>query len=430
MADRLPLWRALAYGSPAFPLAVAGIPLLLYLPAAYARLPGFNLATIGLILLGARLWDLVTDPLIGWASDRYPTRFGRRKPWLALGLPLVAVSLWVLFNPAAKMEPIALLFWAFLLYLGWTMMVLPHQAWIGDISSAYHERSRLFMIREGLNIAGILLVSALPLMTGLDPASRESLSLISWIVLPLLGASVMATLFFVPEGKIETSYRPVPWRESFSALAANRAFRRLMGAYLLNGLANGLPAALLILYAEHRLEADSQLIAWFLVLYVAAGLAATPIWLWISYRLGKARTWSLALVFTAFSFSGALFLDAGDGAWFLAICALTGLGLGADLALPSAMQADAADEDATRDAGSRQGLYFGLWNLATKLALALAVGLGYPLLDWAGFEAGSQNDAFGLGMLAFLYAGAPVLLKLAAAAIISRAQVQNAPAGV
>jgi len=84
------------------------------------------------------------------------------------------------------------------------------------------------------------------------------------------------------------------------------------------------------------------------------------------------------------------------------------------------MQADVIDLDTAQSGNSRAGLFFALWGMATKAALALSVGLAYPILDWAGLDARGDNTPFALMTLALLYGGVPVLIKLAAIALMWR----------
>ncbi|MEM8658458.1 MAG: MFS transporter, partial [Pseudomonadota bacterium] len=93
---------------------------------------------------------------------------------------------------------------------------------------------------------------------------------------------------------------------------------------------------------------------------------------------------------------------------------------GADLALPSAMQADLVDLDTERSGQQRTGAFFALWSLATKFALALAGGAALILLELSGFSAEIENSAAALMVLGLLYAGAPVLLKGIAIAMMWR----------
>lgn len=108
------------------------------------------------------------------------------------------------------------------------------------------------------------------------------------------------------------------------------------------------------------------------------------------------------------------FLGPGDALGFAAIVLVTGLCLGADLVLPSAIQADVVDVDRMMSGHRRAGLLFALWGMVTKLALALAVGIAFPLLDLAGFSEQGDNTPDALLALSLLYAGLPVILKLIA----------------
>ena len=190
-------------------------------------------------------------------------------------------------------------------------------------------------------------------------------------------------------------------------------------AYLINGLANGLPATLFLLFVEHVLAAPEKQ-GLLLFVYFLCGILGVPFWLLVARRLGKHRTWCTAMILNAAIFAFVPLLGAGDATIFLAICVATGLCLGADLTLPSAIQADVVDVDTARGGGRRTGLYFAFWGMATKLALALAVGIAFGLLDVAGFEAAGTNAEGPLLVLALLYGGLPVLLKAVAIALMWR----------
>jgi Na+/melibiose symporter-like transporter len=103
---------------------------------------------------------------------------------------------------------------------------------------------------------------------------------------------------------------------------------------------------------------------------------------------------------------------------FALICALSGIALGADLALPASLQADVVDLDWLASGRRRTGLFFAFWSMTTKLSLALAVGIAFPLLSLAGFEAGGANSDRALATLAALYGLLPVAIKLAATALV------------
>lgn len=400
----------LAYALPGLPLAALTLPLYIYLPSFYAEDLGLGFALVGGLLLAARLWDMITDPLVGALSDRLDTTWGRRRPWLIAGTPLVMVSLWFLFDPPADASGTYLLVWTMALYLAATFVRLPYEAWGAELSPDYDGRSRVTGHREAFVVLGTLLATGIPALTATTKV--EALQGLAWLTLLTLPVAVGLACWLVPDPPSRQSAR-VPWRDGLRVLAANAPFRRLILAYFLNGIANGLPATLFLLFVE-RVLVLPEWAGPLLFVYFVCGLAAVPVWLRLSYRYGKHRIWALAMVGTSLVFATVPLLGPGDELWFAAICVLTGIGLGADLVLPPAMQADVVDLDRLESGAQRTGLYFALWGVATKLALALAVGLAFPALELAGFQPRNvaPDSTSGLLALALLYGLVPVAFKL------------------
>lgn len=406
----------LAYAALALPLAALNLPLYVYLPTYYSSGLGLDLAVVGGVLLAARLADMLTDPLIGELADRTRTRLGQRRPWIAAAAPLLLLGTWQLFVPPAGAGWAHLLVWSIVAYLAWTMLLLAYQAWGAELSADYHERSRIAGAREMFVILGIVTAAALPTLIGAEPGSAATLAAIFWLM--AVGLLLAGGIALVVVGEPE----PAPpgrlgLRRGLEALRENGPFRRLLAAYLLNGIANGLPATLFLMFATYVLRA-ADAAGWLLLVYFLSGLVAVPGWLWLSRRIGKHRAWSASMLWASAGFAVTPLLGAGDVAAFALVCIVTGLSLGADLALPSAMQADVVDLDRAIGGARRTGLFMAFWSMATKLALALAVGIAFPVLDLAGFTATGQNSAVALGTLAALYALLPVPIKLAAALIL------------
>ncbi|WP_420405338.1 MFS transporter [Nisaea sp.] len=422
-ASRQPRLPLLAYGFPGLPLAALGVPLFIFLPAFYAQERGLNLAAVGLVLLVARLWDAVSDPVIGLLSDRIATRFGRRKPWLIAGTPLTCLAVYMLFVPPEGAGVLHLFAWSAALYLGWTMVQLPYTAWGAELSSDYHERSRITAFRETLVVLGTLLASGMPAAisaAGGDSGLGQVMSVLAIFLILALPLSVLLATGLVPEASPVASPRPQPsirLRAGAALLFRNKPFLRLILAYLLNGLANGLAATLFVLFVQKGLELPDS-VDTLLLIYFLLGITGVPLWLLVSHRIGKHRAWSAAMLLNSAIFATVPLLGPGDYIGFLAVCIGTGLCLGADLVLPPSMQADVVDVDTAEGGSARTGLYFALWGMATKLALALAVGIAFPVLDLAGFDAAGENAPSALLTLTLLYGAAPVVLKLAAIAIM------------
>lgn len=411
--------RLAAYALPAVPLAAAGIPLFIYLPVFYSREIGLDLTLVGAILFLARVWDVVTDPVIGILSDRTPGRFGRRRPWILAGtLPLV-LAIHALFLPPEGAGAVHLLVWIMVLYLAWTMITLPYQSWGAELSMDYDERTRIAGWREGGVILGTTLATALPVfVTGEDGGAGPVLAVLGWLAILALPVAVLLAIALIRDEPQASTVR-LPWRQGLAILASNRPFRRLISAYLINGIANGLPATLFLLFVAQVIGEPGQT-GLLLFLYFASGVLAVPFWLKLSARIGKHRAWALSMLWVSLIFAAVPFLGAGDFWPYLAVCILSGAGLGADLALPTAMQADVVDVDAAASGERRTGLYFALWGMATKLALAAAVGIAFPVLDLAGFSTSGPNDATALFTVKALYGLVPLAFKLVAIMLVWR----------
>ena len=415
--------RLLAYGLPALPLAVLTIPFYVIVPTYYNAL-GLPIAAVGFALLVIRLLDALIDPIAGFLADRFTTRFGRRKVLFLGGIPLTTLAAVKLFLPPTTMADTGyLVFWGIALSVGWTIALVPYQAWGAELSTTYAGRSRVSAFREGIAFIGTLLALITPeIVKQIEGVTTQAsigptLAVFAYGIAILLPLTAMLAYLAVPE-PIDRSTVRLDLRASLVAMVANKPFVRLLAAFLINGLANGLPATLFLLFVAERL----QLVAAggvFLIIYFSAGLVGIPLWLWLAGRTSKHRSWSIAMLTACAAFILAPILPAGSFTGFALICIVTGLAVGADLALPASLQADVIDLDTAASGEQRSASYLAVWGLATKLALALAVGLAFPTLAAFGFDPGSgQRSDTGLLVLALLYAGLPVALKLSAIALM------------
>ena len=422
-APFLSRWQLVAYGLPGLPLAILLLPLFVTVPTFYADDLGLGFATVGAILFFARAWDVVTDPVIGALSDRTSSRFGRRRPWLAVGAPILVAGAWALFRPPLDIGWAYLLVATLVLYLGGTMIMLPYTAWAAELSPHHHERSRIAAAREGAVVAGTVSAMAIPASIGMDrAAAMDSTAIMLVLLVPL---TVLTAVVWLPDPQTRPA-RSRNWTLAFAQLRDNRPFRQLISAYFINGVAYGLPATLFLLYVEHVLQQPEW--AWgLLIIYFASAIVALPAWLAVSRRIGKRRTWICAMVLAAATFWPAAFLGDGDLLWFVAICVLTGAPLGAELVMPPSMQADVVDLDTAKTGERRTGTFFGLWGVATKIPLAVGVGIAFPILELAGFNsADGTNSAASIWVLAALYGFFPVLFKLIAIRLVWRYELDEA----
>ncbi|MEQ8665782.1 MAG: MFS transporter [Rhodospirillales bacterium] len=426
-ARPLPRRVIVAYALPAAAIALPTIPVFIHLPALYGDTLGVGLAATGVALLVARLFDTVTDPLIGWLSDRVPIWRHRRKPWIVLGAVIAGPALHQLLVPEGSVDAAYLTIWSVVLYAGWTLIAVPYMAWGAELSSDYGERARITSWRETASLTGIITAAVLgAAVAGSEPDGFEGPSVVATTTIALGLLFIPALLAMVPDAGLpriaDAPARGVgPVFAAAVTLFRNGPFTRLLFAWFVNGIANGIPAALFFLYLDHGLGVGAADRPIFVLVYFLAAVVAIPLWYRISLDVGKHRTWCLAMLVTSAGFLCVALLAAlphdSAVAGFLIICAITGAGLGADLALPPAIQADVADYDQLRHRRSRVGLQFALWGMATKLALALAVGTALPALEALGFDPSAVGSGGSIALVT-LYAVVPVMIKLAAVSLV------------
>ena len=406
MTDKaeLPPLDGLRYGALGLALAFVALPLYVHLPQHYATQFGVPLASLGALLLAARALDAVADPWIGRLSDR---ALGRRG--LLWQLPLAGVLLAEgfagLFFPLPR-TPGALLAWAGVLlvltYLAYSLLTVLHQAWGARLGGGVARQTRVVAWREGFALVGVVTASVLPSTLGLGATA---------VALAVTLALGLVLLAFAPQPGVSQA-EPAPlalaWRVP--------EFRRLLAVYLLNGIAAAVPATLLLFFIDDRLRLP-QAQGLFLASYFAAAVVSLPLWLRVIARLGQPRSWGLGMGLAIATFAWAAVLGEGDRNGFLAVCIASGAALGADLAVPGALLTGVIQR--AGHAGQAEGAFFGWWNAATKLNLALAAGLALPLLQLLGYAPG-QRDAQALQALTLAYCLLPCALKLAAAALLYR----------
>jgi Na+/melibiose symporter-like transporter len=393
------------------PLAFVALPVYVHLPHWYATHFGVSLTVLGLVLMLSRLSDALIDPWLGRLSDRlYAHSIWAVQKASAVAAFLVACGFVGLFFPPIQVMQASahthLLWWAAgmltLSHWAYSALGIMHQSWAAMLGGNPVQRSRLVAWREGLALLGVMLASVMPALIGMDGTAV-------FLAAALLVGLAVWFRGVQPEPAAQgvTSAWNLPWRFP--------AFRQLLGVFLLNGVASAVPATLVMFFVQDRIQAAQAMQPWFLSVYFLAGAASLPLWLKAVAHWGLPRAWLLGMAMSVLTFAGVSLLEAGDVFWFLLACGLSGLALGADLAVPGAMLNGLIDRLGFR--GQAEGAFMGWWSLASKLNLALAAGCALPLLGVWGYAPG-QPTARGLQALTLAYVVLPCALKLCAAASV------------
>ena len=420
--DRAPVvtfdWRqGWRYGLMGLPLAFVALPLYVLLPNHYARAFDVPLATLGVLLLVARLFDAFIDPLLGrWSDGLFARSPAVVLRWGAVAAAALGLGFTALFFPPVRgLQP--LLVWASaalaLTYVAYSALSIVHQSWGARLGGDEVQRSRVVAWREGLGLLGVVIASISPVALGL-PITTALLFIalaLAWIAWTKAMEPPRAALFSGAENTTGVQLAP----QSMALPFTRPAFRALLAVFVVNGIASALPATLLLFFVQDRLQAPSSWEPLFLGSYFICAALAIPLWLRLVGRIGLARTWGVGMLLSIATFGLALALGAGDWGAFVVVCALSGVALGTDLAIPAALLAGTIADNGDR--GQAEGAYFGWWNFATKLNLALAAGVALPVLGALGYVPGTR-DPEALQVLSMAYCLLPCALKLLAAALL------------
>ncbi len=405
--------QLLAYALPGFATSLAALPLALFIPAFYGRDLGLPLASVGLAIAASRIFDVITDPLVGWMSDRALLPGGRRKPWLLLGVPILLLGLWRLFVPPADADQRYLFVWAAVFFLGTTLVELPYRAWGAELSKSYDGRSRITGWREAMGALGqvVVLLGLVSLSAWDLTGSAAQLRAVAISVAVLLPACAVVAVRFAPEGRNDSfaKGRLGPGR-ALGLIFRNPAFLRMLGvvAFFVSGVV--MQGTLHRMVLADVIKAED----WFatvLLLENTAALASIPIWLSVSRRVGKHRALAGAATWLAAWSLPLVALGPGEVGSYVALIAIRGSSFGAILLLSNSLAADVIDVDTLASGRQRSGAYFAVWGMATKTAVGLGVVLGTGLAAFAGYDATAlplTSDA--QQALLWVYGGVPACL--------------------
>ena len=410
------------FGLPEFAVYLAVIPVSLYLPFFYSRDLGLDITDIGLLLMLARISDVVTDPLIGALSDRTRSRLGRRRPWMLAGTPLMMLAAYQLFAPSGAVTNGYLLTWSVLLWLGWTMINIPYYAWGAELSDDFDERTRITGWRQAFGFAGNISVLLVPVTAAklfdYGGVASEALVIIGAMALILLPVLIGTTVWRLPERSVVRA-APQPALRHLRHMLRNGSFLVLFAGFTLMSLGTTMIGTLFMLFTTFAMDLERQAQP-ILLAYFAVNIVGLPFWVWLSHRIGKREAWMVGTGVMALTTPAYLLLEPGQMLPFVLITAVIGFAGGNFMALSMSMKADVIELASRRSRDHVAGAYMAVWSLGSKTTQALAVGLSLPLLGYFGFDPRADNSPAEIDALRYTISLLPPALYLAAMIIIVR----------
>ena len=410
------LARALCFTLPQIGLLLLFAPISI-LAGIYAKYFGLSLAELAGIILLARIFDAVTDPLVGYWSDRVKERTGSRKAFVFVGgLMLVPLS-YFLYVPVgveagAEEGGVSLLYFASLyiaFYWAYTLFQVPYFAWANEFTNGGPEKIQVFTTMTIMASLGTLIFYSVPFLSyfSTTDVTPEVLKLTTALGVVLFGIGLVVALIYVPDGPVvnaDRGTRVVFRRELFelyTSLVANKPFLLYIAIAIAAGLGMGLWLGLFFTFVDSYLQ-QGAVYAKISILGVLIALVAMPFWFKVVMRIGKLATWLVYSGCIALFFLSLGFLQAGVGEafiiglyiFYLSVSAVSGIIAGPILC-------DIIDYGRLKKESANSGLMFALQGLLMKLPMAVGTTLSLAIAGWLGYDAtfvGGQTSSAEFGM--------------------------------
>lgn len=387
-----------AYAGPMIALSIVNMLLIAYVPTFYAQELGMDIAAVGFVFFLARGFDAIIDPVVGNLSDRTRSRWGRRKPWVAFGLPLFCLAAWLFFQPPAGVGVGYLGFAAFFFYAAYTIVIIPYFSWGAEIRRDYEGRTQVNSMREAAGIIGTILATALPLVilpffVEGDPSLRAILGLLALTIIAVLAITGPLALVKAPQGQFEP-HDSLGLFAALKLLRGNKPLLRLLVGVFLLWFGGAIYNATALFWITGPLELPRSAFLWFVLIQYLLALASVPLWAKFANRYGR----HIALVVGGVGYFAAHqffhIVPVGSFPAAAMVYVLTGVLTPVIWVMPPALVSDTVEYGMMRGGEDDTALYMSLYTFSQKLALAIGVGFALPLAGALGFNpAAAMTDS-------------------------------------
>ncbi len=429
----LPLKICIGWGVGTFGVSVMFNSVNLLLQRFATDYLGIGAAAFGIIYFVSKIYDAITDPVMGSISDKTRSRFGRRRPYLAIGGLLCAIAFIALFNaPSIEENSNALWFLALLMILystGYTVFNVPYLAMPVEMTTDYLERARLISFRVyAIGFGSLAGLSFAPALIPLLGGGREGHAALAWIYGTVIFAASLYC-FFATKGAratVRVEQTNLSAREKLQLIYTNKPYLILLGVKFFHLASLAVTQAAFIYFVIYVLDKGYGAIALLGLANAMGMLIGNPLWYRAARKLrDKRKLYMLA------SFLAALILFS----WLLATPTepmavtflrklLHGIATAGSLLFGQSMLPDAIAHDAARSGLRREGVFAGIFTTAEKVAFAFGgalTGIFLGLMGYISSTTGAAEQPASAILAVYLCVSVlPALLLLASVVLLTR----------
>ena len=385
--SRLSLGVIITFALPSVGFGFTGLLFVIYLMKFSTDVLLIAPGVIGTLIAVSRLWDAVSDPMVGYLSDRTRSRFGRRRSWMFAASIPVAVGIWMLWSP-----PQSLIGWEIVVWMGLALLVyetastaffIPHGALGVELTDDYHERTRLFGYRHVISALGLMLgLGAYHLIDQSENMRETAAMLMGWVGAPLVAVLCLYATWRLPERAEYQGRGAGAILSSFGDVLRNRHAARLLAVYFIDsfGVAS---IGMLVPYVTQYVLNRSELALPIILLYFLPQFLLTPVWIRLSRRFGKKQLWLASMWVSALGFAALFFVGTGDNVLIWIVPPILGMAGGCGPIVAPSIKADIIDFDEYLTEERKEGTYLAVWNFIRKSAGAITALLtGWVLQEF------------------------------------------------
>lgn len=393
----------------------------------YTDVLGLPNVVAGSIVMGAMIWDGITDPLVGYLAARTKSRYGRYRPYMLLGAIPLGISFALMFyNP--KLEAAWMIAYVaashVLFRTFYTVVSIPYSSLTAKITKDSDERGRLAVYRMLFATAAGVLVAGFTLGLGkaLGEDDQSAGFFLVACVFSVLAALAIILCFFLTTEEIDgvlDEDEKLSLADIFRLLRQNTAFLTVLGVVLLGNIGSTISSKSLLYFVKYNLNAEDKigLISGSVALMIAAGL---PIWGWLSRKKGKVFVWKFAMLWSIFTYVVLLLNPYHETGVIMAILLFGALGGGAHYFCLWAILPDTVEYGEWKTGMRGESILFGLVSFCQKLSLGIAVGVLGFVLDQIGYQANEVQSAETLRGFHLLLCLAPLSCTIACTFLVIR----------
>ncbi|MFW6274720.1 MAG: MFS transporter [Spirochaetota bacterium] len=382
-------------------------------------------ALAGTAMMVGKIWDAITDPIVGYLSDRTTSRWGRRRPYIFYGAFALWITMVVMFFYPQLENQTLLFIWAMLVYCllntAFTVVNIPYAALLPELTSNYHQRTVLAGFRMSCAVLGTFVGAAgvLPIV-GIFGTERYGWPLMGFVMGAVMAVTALITFATIREPYGRPSPEGVGFFKSYGKALTTKIFGLALFPYIFHMTGVTIIQGALLYYFTYIYEAKSMFqIA--LLFLLGTSIIFIPVWVFISKRIGKKYAYNIGMgllitIIIIFFLTGHL-----NPVWYsFILLGIAGIGFSTHYVMPHSILPDVVEYDYAHHGIRREGVFYSLWTFSSKVGQALAIGINGWILSLFGYMPHAEQTEEAILGIRLLCGPVPSVFFLAGILVLAR----------